>query len=270
MKRSIHLFASFLILSSFASFAQQQVVQGTLGTINRTTPKTGFNTNGHMPANLPSGTLGANWTQQAFIDSTAYLNPDILRFPGGTNTNHWDWQTGWYKPGYQPPFPALPLRADEFNPGLTAATAEGIYVLNLETSNVSYEMDGVRHIDSLGMNPTMIELGNEHNLSNTAYPLQFMTSAGYAQLAKTYYDSVKAILPAAKVCVVGSNTSQRPSWHSDILAQNPAIDAFAWHAYMNANNADLVFNVNRALAAGFGKAFYAGALPNRYQEGGVN
>lgn len=257
------------LLISASNFAQI-ASQASLGTINRPTPKIGFNTNGHMPANFPSGNMGANFTQQSFIDSTASLNPGILRFPGGTNANHWDWKTGWYKQGYLPPFPALKIRPEEFQIGLNATNAEGLYVLNLETSTVDYEMDGLRHLKNLGLNPTMVELGNEHNLANSTYPLQFMTSSNYAQMCKTWYDSIKLVLPNSKVCVVGSNTGQRPTWHSDILKSNPKIDAFAWHAYLNADNKDLVFNVNRALAVAFGDINTPQSLADRYKVGGFD
>ncbi len=263
------LYSTLYILFLFPlNIEAQQNIQASIGAINRPTPKIGFNSNGHMPANFPVGNLGANWTQPEFINNTAFLNPGVLRYPGGTNANHWDWQTGWYKPGYQPPFPALSIRVDEFKNGLDASASEGLYVLNTETSTATYEMDGLRHIVSLGMNPIMFELGNEHNLSNSNYPLQFMSSTNYALIAKAYSDSIKANIPNAKVCVVGSNTGQRPNWHSDILSQLPSVDAFAWHAYTNANNADLVFDLNRALSVAFGNSSYSGSLANRYQLGG--
>ncbi|MFM7990595.1 MAG: hypothetical protein ACKPKO_65870, partial [Candidatus Fonsibacter sp.] len=123
-----------------------------------------------MPANFPvgSGNAGANWTQQWFIDSTAYLYPEILRFPGGTNANHYDWQTGKCIPGYCPPSGTpMTIRTDEFKPGVLACNGEGLYVVNMETSNAHYEMDGLRHADSIGLNPKYIELGNEHNLNGS-------------------------------------------------------------------------------------------------------
>lgn len=268
--KTIRPFIVLILSCAFQGFyLSQQTIQVTLGNVNRATPKIGFNTNGHMPANFPAGYLGANWSQQSFIDSMTTLNPAVLRFPGGTNANHWDWETGWYMPGYEPPFAPLTIRPEEFQVGLNhVPQAEGLYVMNLETSTVNHEMDGLRHMNSLGLNPFMIELGNEHNLSNPGLPLQFMTSQGYAQLAKTFYDSVKAINPLSKVCVVGSNTNQRPNWNSDILAINPSIEAFAWHAYLNANNADLVFDVNRSLAEAFGDINHNGSLAFRYNTGG--
>ncbi len=254
-----------------SSSPAQQPSQAFLGTIDRPTPKLGFNTNGHVPPNIPLGASGANWTQQWFIDSTIYLYPEVLRFPGGTNSNHWDWQTGWFRSGYQPPSTPLTIRVEEFKPGLVGCNAEGLFVVNLETSDVGYEMDGLRHAAALGLKPALFELGNEHNLNGgTSYPLQDMSSSAYAQLAKSYYDSIKAVFPVSKVCAVGGNTGPHPNWHSDILQAIPGIDAFAFHVYLTANNADLVFDVNRALAIPFGSASNNTTLPFRYNAAGFS
>jgi hypothetical protein len=37
---------------------------------------------------------GIWWTDNTFIDRLAEMNPDILRYPGGTQANYWDWTTG--------------------------------------------------------------------------------------------------------------------------------------------------------------------------------
>lgn len=248
-------FSLLFFLSVFCNVTQaQQIVTGSIGAINRTTPKFGFNTNAHIPANFPPGYSGANWTQQWFIDSTIYLNPEVLRYPGGTNANHWDWQTGWYLPAYLPPGgSSLTIRTDEFKPGIQGCNGEGLYVVNMETSNAHYEMDGLRHTNSIGLTPNLIELGNEHNLNGGAqFPLQLMTPQAYSQLGKVYYDSIMAEFPTAKVCAVGGNTPTIPHWVDSVLHYIPTIDAFSFHVYINANNAfDQMFNVNRALAEPF-------------------
>lgn len=269
--KKIRITCFVLVIATVFSFGQQQPVQATLGLINRPTPQIGFNTNAHLPSNYPTSSYsGANWTQQWFIDSTATIYPEILRYPGGTNSNHWDWVTGWFRPGYQPPIPPLTIRTDEFKPGVDACNADGVYVVNLETSDAHYEMDGLRHAASIGLSPGLFELGNEHNLPNATFPLQYMTSQGYAQLAKIYYDSIKAEYSGGKVCSVGGNTPNRPDWHAVVQAQIPGIDAFAWHVYTNADNVDLVFDVNRALAVPFGPYSNNNSLTYRYSTGGFS
>ncbi len=196
----ILVFMLCFLFSSFVLFGQQRI-QATPGFVSRTTPKFGFNTNAHIPANFPSGYSGANWTQQWFIDSTAYLNPEILRYPGGTNANHWDWKTGWYFPAYQPPAgPTLTIRADEFKSGVLACNGEGMYVVNMETSTPHYEMDGLRHIKAIGLDPKFIELGNEHNLNGgTQFPLQLMSPEAYSKFAKTFCQPNTPFVPIGNI-----------------------------------------------------------------------
>lgn len=193
----IYFYGSFL-----STLAQQQTVAVSFGTVNRATPKFGFNATGVMPANVPPGSSGANWSQQWFVDSVITLNPEILRFPGGTNANHWDWKTGWFMPPYQPPTTPMVIKTDQLKPALLGCKAQGIFVVNMEMSTPHYEMDGLRHADSLGLTPTLFELGNEHNLDGeTAYPNQDMSSKAYASLAKVYYDSIKAVFPTSAMLI---------------------------------------------------------------------
>lgn len=272
-KLSSFLFPALLFLVNLQAYSQIQPCQATIGAINRTTPQIGFNTNAHLPANYPSSNYsGANWTQQWFIDSTAYIYPEILRYPGGTNANHWDWVTGWFRPGYQTGGPVVTTRFEEFKPGKIASNANGVYVVNMETSNANYEMNGLRHASAIGMNMNLFELGNEHNLKGDTVltPLQFMTSQAYSQLAKKYYDSIKAVFPNSKICAVGGNNFQRPDWHDSVQKYVPTIEALAFHVYTNANNVDLVFNVNRALAVPFGSAANNLSLLYRYNTAGFS
>ncbi len=261
----------FLSAINLESFSQIITCRATNGTIIRNTPLIGFNTNAHLAANYPSlNYSGANWTQQWFIDSTAYIYPEILRYPGGLNSNHWDWFTGWFRPGYPTSGPLVTTRVEEFKPGKIASNANCLYVVNMETSNANYEMNGIRHANTIGMNLNLIELGNEHNLRGDSliFPLQFMTSRDYAILAKNYYDSIKAVIPSSKVCAVGGNTNRRPDWLDSLFRYVPNIEAISWHVYTNADNLDLAFNVNRALAIPFGNSANIKSLLYRYNASG--
>ncbi len=42
---------------------------------------------------------GTWWTDESFIQRVAEINPDIVRYPGGTQANYWDWRTGQFIPG---------------------------------------------------------------------------------------------------------------------------------------------------------------------------
>lgn len=36
------------------------------------------------------------WTDNSFKDLVAEINPDVVRYPGGTQANYWDWRTGQF------------------------------------------------------------------------------------------------------------------------------------------------------------------------------
>lgn len=254
LRLSLTLFVTGLSLSS----SSQQNIQGISDTLIRPTPIIGFNSNGHF------GTL--NWTNQQFIDSVAVLNAGIIRYPGGTNSNYWDWQAGWWFPSFAPPYPWGPLtvRPEEFQNGLNASNAEGLFVLNYRNSTLSYQMAGLRHVDSLGMNIGYIEIGNEHNLNQGPDPNQYVPPSIYGLDCKIWCDSIKNQFPNAKICLVGGVPPTVLQWHDSILYFNPNMDAFSFHVYPSANDADLVFNVTRSLADPFN------TLPTRFTQAKFN
>ncbi len=37
---------------------------------------------------------GTWWTDNSFIDLVSEMNPDVVRYPAGTQANYWDWREG--------------------------------------------------------------------------------------------------------------------------------------------------------------------------------
>ncbi|MGE0160586.1 MAG: hypothetical protein AB7T31_14345 [Gemmatimonadales bacterium] len=150
-------------------------VVAVVSTTERATPLIGFNTNAHHSI--------ANWTLGWFRDSTAVLLPAVLRYPGGTTANHWDWQTGWFTAdSTTPPMfanitPKGTIRAEEFATGADAAGARPLLVVNVQHSTLAYQLAGLAHAASVGVPVELVELGNEHNLSISN---QFMPPVTYA------------------------------------------------------------------------------------------
>ncbi len=234
----------------------------TLSGTERDTPLIGFNTNAHHSV--------ANWTLGWFRDSTSVLLPAVLRYPGGTTANHWDWQTGWFTadsttpPTFANIQPQGTIRAEELEPGLGAAGAEALLVLNIQHSTLAYQLEGLAHADAVGVPVTLVELGNEHNLSISS---QFMPPGVYAARVRTWADSIRARYPAAKIGAVGGEPPAQQGWHDSIFARSPALDALAFHVYLGAGNADGVFNAERALSYPFATN---GGLLDRYSDSGFD
>jgi hypothetical protein len=232
----------------------------TLTGAERDTPLIGLNTNAHHSV--------ANWTLAWFRDSTAVLLPALLRYPGGTTANHWDWQTGWFTadattpPTFANIQPQGTIRAEEFKPGLDATGAEALLVINVQHSTLAYQLDGLEHAASVGIPVRLVELGNEHNLSISN---QFMPPDVYADRVRMWADSVRARHPGVKIAAVGGEPPAQRGWHDSIFARSPAIDALAFHIYLGAGNADAIFDAERALGYPFAAS---GGLLDRYSDSG--
>jgi len=139
------------------------------------------------PRPIPSGFVGGSCeplTERMVGDSTKLaamreLPLGELRFPGGSGSNYYDWHTGLYdfQTGPQSsPYLRLFLanskqeilglnphgvRLEDFEPFAHAIGASFLLVANLETSTVEDQAAWFRHLKSVNVLPTDIELGNE-------------------------------------------------------------------------------------------------------------
>ncbi len=237
----------YLLLCFFSTivFAQAPIVIQA-DTYSRPMPLIGFNTNAHHTI--------ANWKIPQFRDTVASLYPAILRYPGGTIANHWDWKRGWFQnaPTTPPELaninPKDTIRAEEFKLGSDRAESEALFVVNFQHSTLAYEVEGLLHAKSLGFSMKYIEIGNEHNLSISH---QFIPPEKYADGIKKWSDSLKQYFPQSQICLVGGAPPATPGWHDSIFARNPNVDALAFHVYLGAGNSDSVFNAKRALSIPF-------------------
>lgn len=218
----------------------------------RTTPLIGFNAPAHHTI--------ANWTQQDFRDSAASMNIGVLRHPGGTNSNYWDWQTGWTQTGaWVPPSfaninPKGKNRYEEGKLGFDACQAKPLLVLNFQWSTIAYQLQGLKHAESLGVPIQYIEMGNEHNLPKSGDTDQFISPGKYGKYAAIWADTLKKHYPNSKICFVGGDTPARQDWIDSILLYNPKFDALSMHIYLGAGNNDGVFDATRALSIPFSNA----------------
>lgn len=245
MKIKLFLFALIVIAYSNA----QTNINATLNSFKRPTPLIGFNGQANFCV--------ANWANQSWLDSLATLNTAILRFPGGTNSNHWDWQTGWYQNAASTPSWVASLtgtcisKADEFKLGMNACNSKALMVINFQYSNVTYQIAGLNYAISKGVPVERIEMGNEHNIGTSVQ--QYIPAGTYASNGKVWADSLKAHFPNAKICMVGGAIGTITSaWHDSIFSKNPNIDALSFHLYLTAGNSDNNYFTRRALSMPFG------------------
>ncbi len=93
----------------------------------------------------------------------------LQRFPGGTPSGFWNWQLGWE----WPPFPgpsgrhdtsitlARPTSPLNWSAYLNFTEQHSIFVPNILTSNMSFELQGLVAQQAAGVPIGAVELGNE-------------------------------------------------------------------------------------------------------------
>ena len=131
MKRTVFL---LMTLGTIINVQAQTNISAQLSNYHRKTPLMGLNAN---------AIYYNTWNNAALVDSVKNLNPSILRYPGGTPGNYWDWSTGWTTSPFSScypngPSPALTVRHNELKIGLDSCQADMLYTLNMLNSNVNW------------------------------------------------------------------------------------------------------------------------------------
>ena len=132
---------------------------------------------------------GTWWTDTSFINLVSEMNPDVVRYPAGTQANYWDWSTGQFLENTDkvwgnkeivtiPTFVnALPDRTKVVyvvnmarptpNTGVDVNASESVLksetTLNLKIADM---LAAITQFDSQGKTPYAIELGNEFYFGN--------------------------------------------------------------------------------------------------------
>ena len=135
----------------------------------RTVPEFGFNGN---------TVRGPSWINSEFTDSVGTMKPHLLRYPGGLST-YWDWSTGWFLdpptidtliidslPNNWSSLPYIDIRPIHFNNACNTIDSDGLFVMNMVTTDLDTMLGWVQNAINDGINITKIELGSEINNDN--------------------------------------------------------------------------------------------------------
>jgi hypothetical protein len=148
----------------------------------------------------------------AAIDS---LHPAYTRFPGGSQSNYYDWKSGLFyvtpharSSSYYAYFVSLAqsvqstlpagVTLDQYKPFSDSAGAEVIMVPNLETSSIQDQVEWFQHLASEDAVPTHIELGNEFWVAMGMDPVvlrRWPDEPGSMKVMKQYLDAFSQYLP---------------------------------------------------------------------------
>ena len=185
----------------------------------------------------------------------------IGRYPGGTPSDYWHWDTGWGTDlGSQKVYKATPKDWGKYVKG--AGTEFTIFDTNQLTMNLSYAIAGLKAHEATGSVIKYVELGNEmYDGSRGDVVSMYPNGSVYAEKMAVWTKGIHTQWPDAQVAVIGErwNSYHKPredTWNKDVL-QNPVTagaDAATLHIYCPFNtdvNASDPANVAAHLATAF-------------------
>ncbi|MBK7967242.1 MAG: hypothetical protein IPK10_19500 [Bacteroidetes bacterium] len=104
----------------------------------------------------------------------------VLRYPGGTLGNYWDWRKGWFLSGHDLPNgillpenynPLIPVntgnylfddKLETFLKCLSSSYAKPMWQMNVLTSDFNYQLATLYASKVAGVKSEYVELGNNH------------------------------------------------------------------------------------------------------------
>ncbi|MDG1147368.1 MAG: T9SS type A sorting domain-containing protein [Crocinitomicaceae bacterium] len=213
---------------------------------------------------------GPSWVNSVFNDSVATMYPDVLAFPPSPDL--WDWENGWFYPQSfldtcsvdtitlnwgQLNATVIDISPENFQSALNQIGAEGLYCLNMISSSMATQLESLRSAKANGVHLERIRLGDEMGKAGNAHSIsQFPNAVDYALTCSAYIDSIRTILPNAKIAVsagnFGGNSNPRAEyWNEALYDMTNTADAFRWSAFFYLKPSDSIFSTKQLLAYAF-------------------
>lgn len=195
-----------------------------------------------------------SWRNKKIWNAVNQLNPAMLRIPGGTVANYWDWQRGGIIQDESSLPDGIPGEVkgrgrrytagqlEEFKAGLEGTGKTPMFVLNMLTSTLDSQLQMLQKAQNLGIPVKYIELGNEFYFRIKNYTSVFPTPEDYAKTAKQWTAAIKQKFPDAEVAVIGvvpigkNDNPRQDNWNRSLLnTALPQADAVTFHVYLEPN-----------------------------------
>lgn len=256
-----------IIFLFFLATAYGQTSVVTTSNISRPAPKVG-----HMLNYLTK----PSWGNQSFIDSVQNLNIQLIRYPGGTESQYFDWQTGrsvpaslWtngtlFNHSYIGTAPHISYPLSELHYFYQQTGIKPVFCLNMLTKTLSNQIQMLQTAASLGIPVHYIELGNELYFNVTDFTNKYPNPIDYVlDVKNNWIPQLSSLFPNAKIAVIGSydgltdlnNNTVPPriyTWNDTLFAQNVGAAGITFHYYIPPNTTTLSNpNITQALAAPF-------------------
>lgn len=256
-----------IIFLFFLATAYGQTSVVTTSNISRPVPKVG-----HMLNYLTK----PSWGNQSFIDSVQKLNLQLIRYPGGTESQYFDWQTGrsvpaslWtngtlFNHSYIGTAPHISYPLSELHYFYQQTGIKPVFCLNMLTKTLSNQILMLQTAASLGIPVDYIELGNELYFNVTDFTNKYPNPIDYVlDVKNNWIPQLSSLFPNAKIAVIGSydgltdlnNNAVPPriyTWNDTLFAQNVGANGITFHYYIPPNTTTLSNpNITQTLAAPF-------------------
>lgn len=212
-----------------------------------------------------------SWQNQGFLDSVQALNMEVLRYPGGTTSQYWDWKNGtvwpisyWQNRTFQShqnlaQFPSTPHTLADYKVAIDSLNAEPLFVLNVLSDTLESQMDFLRYADNIGLEVKYIELGNEIYFEVPDFVNRYPTPTDYANEMVVWIDSIQTEFTNAKIAVIGAsenpltpNGGNSPArikhWNDAVFSIIPTGVDVTFHRYYGHGNGGNLVDVNRTFA----------------------
>ncbi len=190
-----------------------------------------FGYNGNMMQHLSDQPWLVDGVNEVFGKSGA----NIMRYPGGTIANYFDWTVGakfsWVD-GVQV-FDNGDYTLENFEVGYTNHQFAPVYVLNLLTQTLQQTLDALAIANASSLPINYIELGNEFYLNDAEYTSAFANGTEFGQHACTFVSAIKQQYPNVKIAFPSTmkSGSRQLTWDSEARAACPLLDIAVVHSY---------------------------------------
>lgn len=189
------------------------------------------------------------YDNEAFLDAITALQPDVIRYPEGKGTNFSDWKLD------KPTLPALARMREKVG-------CEILFVLNMNTSTLSYQIEMLDSASKLGIPIMYVEFANEVNNDNNPLRKKFHSSGiEYGNTCKLWATAIKLKYPNAKFGAWGENKDDLPNWNKQLLSVYKP-DAVVSHLYPD----DTVISTNGMID----KAYFSHWIEHSFERTGIN
>jgi acetyl esterase/lipase len=265
MKQCLFLLVISILFNGFLFAQPRQMVEVKLGQLKRPVPEIGFN--------LGSLTK-PSWDNVRFRDSTLSLGLNLLRYPGGTESQYFDWKTGKILPislwqnGTLSSFrelattPHLAHNLAQLKSFTDYAKVKPVFCLNVTSSSLSDQLMMLKQAKSLGLPVEFVELGHELYAAEQDFTKAFPSPSAYANEMKKWADSIRFNFPLAKIAAIGATKDillsvGKPmplrvrSWNDALIQQNLNVQAFTLHNFFRHNMPLFGSNFQIAINASF-------------------